>query len=227
MKRFITLLLVIFLSTSLVSCNNNEKNDNNSTESSYIQMEDSSKENIANNSQGERDFPGTLRVNLSTVKYCIDAPGDFSQRANTGHIVKMGSFFIIYDHYVESSEMQFGVKLDSIKSANDVMEAMKLQMAKTSSNGLIFADEYTVVVNSSENVKVNTWDMCKTKGTINLSSQYKLDYESVDFVAYSVIKDGFPVYFAVIENPAEMNPINIESMADKIAKTFREYSEDK
>ena len=101
-----------------------------------------------------------------------------------------------------------------------------MQMAATCRNGLIFADDYTVEVANSENKKVNSWDMCKVSGSIKLSCEFPLDYESVDFVAYSLIKDGFPVYFAVVENPAGDNPIDLGSMADKIVKTFREYSED-
>ena len=63
-------------------------------------------------------------------------------------------------------------------------------------------------------------------GSTLLIADFPLDYESANFVAYSVIKDGYPVYFAVVENPDGENPIDINAMADKIAKTFREYSED-
>lgn len=230
MKRIIALLLVLVLCFSLAACGNDEKpndnNNNNNNASSGIQNEDASS-NEKNDYTSDKDLPGVIRVNLSTVKYCVDAPGTLSQRANTGHIVEMGSYFVVYDQYVDiSSEKEFGVDKDSTLKSEDVIGNMSKQMAATCQNGLIFADDYSVEIANKENKKVNSWDMCKVSGSIKLSCEFPLDYESVDFVAYSLIKDGFPVYFAVVENPAGDNPINLGAMADKIAKTFREYSED-
>lgn len=229
MKRILSLLLVCILCISLVACGNdnpvdgNKDNNNTNTEQSS-NNEGTDKEPAY---EIDKDLPGVVRVNLSTVKYCINAPGTLIKRANTGNIVELGSYFVIYDQYVDiSSEGQFGVKLDAIKSAEDIINVMAEQMSATSLNGLIFADEYKVVAEKNETIKVNSWDMCKTTGKIELSCEYPLDYESVKFVAYSLIKDGFPIYFAVVENPAGEKPIDIGNMADKIAKTFREYSED-
>lgn len=228
MKRIIALLLVLVLCFSLVACGNNEKpNDNGTNQTFGVQNEGNTDDNMENDYTSDTDLPGVIRVNLSTVKYCVDAPGTLSQRANTGHIVEMGSYFVVYDQYVDvSSEKEFGVDKNSISTAEDVIEAMSKQMAATCQNGLIFADEYTVETTKSETVKVNSWDMCKVNGSIKLSCEFPLDYESVEFVAYSLVKDGFPVYFAVVENPAGENLIDLGAMADKIAKTFREYSED-
>ena len=229
MKKFLCLALALTICFSLVACGNDEKpnDNNNNSESTAIQNEDANNSNKENDYTSDKDLPGIIRVNLSTVKYCVDAPGTLSQRANTGHIVEMGSYFVVYDQYVDiSSEKEFGVDKNSISNADDVIGAMSKQMAATCRNGLIFADDYKVEVANSENKKVNSWDMCKVSGSIKLSCEFPLDYESVDFVAYSLIKDGFPVYFAVVENPAGDNPIDLGTMADKIAKTFREYSED-
>lgn len=234
MKKIISLLLVMMLSASLVACGNDEKPSNdstgNSTSSSQTENESSNKESSdkgSNDYEPDEELPGNLDVNLTTSKYSIDAPGISFGRANTGQIIEMSSYFVIYDQYVDiSSEKQYEVKLDEIKAAKDVINGMSKQMAATAKNGLIFAHEYNVEATNSEDVKVNSWDMCKTIGKINLTSKYPLDYESANFVAYSVIKDGYPVYFAVVEKPDGENPIDINAMADKIAKTFREYSED-
>lgn len=217
----------MLLCFSLAACNGGEKpNDNNVDGSSGVQSENNSTDNKRNNYTDDKDLPGVVRVNLTTVKYCINAPGSLIKRANTGNIVELGSYFVIYDQYVDiSSEGQFGVELNAIKTAEDVIDTMKNQMAATSLNGLIFADEYNVVAEKSEMIKVNSWDMCKTTGTIRLSCEYPLGYESVKFVACSVIKDGYPVYFAVVENPAGEDSVDLDAMANKIAKTFREYSE--
>ena len=213
---------------TLVACDNGKKSNDNSIDgSSCVQNEESSTEGKENNYTSDKDLPGVIRVNLSTVKYCVDAPDMLFQRANTGYIVEMGSYFVVYDQYVDiSSETLFGVDKNSIASAGDVIGAMSKQMAATCQKGLIFADEYSVEITKSESQKVNSWDMCKVTGTIKLSCEFPLDYESADFVAYSLIKDGFPVYFAVVENPAGEKSIDISNIADKIAKTFREYSED-
>lgn len=40
------------------------------------------------------------------------------------------------------------------------------------------------------------------------------------------MKDGYPVCFMVIDKPDGPEQIDIEEMAGKTAKTFREYSED-
>ena len=230
MRKVLALVLAIALCLSIVACGNNEKpNDDTSNNNSPTNQT----EKEPNNNQvdapyeGDADLPGRIRVNLSTVKYCVDAPGTLSQRANTGHIVEMGSYFVIYDQYVDiSSAGQFEVKLDQISSPKDVIAGMATQMAATAQNGLIFADNYTVEVVKTEDANVNSWNMSKATGKINLTCEYPLDYESVDFVAYSLIKDGYPVYFAVIENPAGEGTPDLDAMAEKIAKTFREYSED-
>lgn len=233
MKKIVSFLLVMIFSVSLVACGNEEITSNDNTEATTSSQTESQADNKEgsnkNNNEYEPDeeLPGIIDVNLTTTKYCVDAPGTLSQRANTGHIVEMASYFVIYDQYVDiSSEKQYEVKLDEIKAAKDVIGGMSKQMSATSMKGLSYADEYNVEVTSTEDVKVNSWDMCKTTGKINLIADFPLDYESANFVAYSVIKDGYPVYFAVVENPDGENPIDINAMADKIAKTFREYSED-
>lgn len=228
MKKIIALLLAMLLCFSLTACNGGEKpNDNNVDGSSGVQSENNSTDNKKNDYTDDKDLPGIISVNLSTVKYCVNAPGTLYKRANTGYIVDMGSYFVVYDQYVDiSSEKEFGVDNNSIKKPDDVIGAMSKQMAATCRNGLIFADEYSVEIAKSESKKINSWDMCKVTGTIKLSCEFPLDYESVNFVAYSLIKDGFPIYFAVVENPAGEKSIDIGNMADKIAKTFREYSED-
>lgn len=236
MKKIISLLLVMMLSCSLVACGNEEKPSNdstgNSTSSSQTGNESINKDSSKNDGsdsdyEPNEELPGHVRVNLTTSKYCVDAPETIIKSENTGYMVKLNSYFVIYDQYLEgSSDTLYEVKPDAIKGAQDVIGGMSKQMVALAKSGLIYADEYNVEVTSTEDVKVNSWDMCKTTGKINLTCQYPLDYESANFVAYSVIKDGYPVYFAVIERPDGENPIDINAMADKIAKTFREYSED-
>ena len=67
--------------------------------------------------------------------------------------------------------------------------------------------------------------MTKFKGTFTLTHEWKIDYNEADFVGYSIMKDGKPLYF-VVDIPTGENRIDIEKMADKIVKSFRDNDGD-
>ena len=227
MKKIISILLTLLVCVSLTGCGSDNSSSNKSVDNKKeTKTENNSEDKKEKEYETFDDLPGELEVNLTTCKYCINAPDHLLSRANTGHIIKMGSYFIIYDQYVEGASNEgYGIDLSTITKAEDVIEGMKKQMADTCSEGLSYAEDYSVEIEESENVKVNSWDMCKTKGKINLSCSFELDYNSANYVAYSVIKDGYPVYFAVVEDPDEPLDEDLEALADKIAKTFRDNPE--
>ena len=227
MKKIISILLTMLVCVSLTGCGSDDSSSKSSNNKKETKTEKSSNDKNEKEYETFDDLPFTHELNFTTCKYCIDSPGSLICRANTGHILLMESYFVVYDQYLKgASDEGYGIDLSTITKAEDVIEGMKKQMADTCRNGLIYAHEYSVEIEESENVKVNSWDMCKTKWKINLTSSRKIDYNSVNYIAYSVIKDGYPVYFAVVEDPEGETTFDIEALADKIAKTFRDYQED-
>ena len=222
-KLFLSLLcggLVLGLATG---CGNQNNKGNNNSNADSTQNNSSSK-----NYQIADDLKGTLEVNLSTTKYCLNTP-DFTSRSASGYINNMNGYFIISDQYVDpATKIEYGIDYTDIKNSNDIMDIMKLQFianAKTT-GGLIYADSYDYVITSKENVKINGYDMTKFSGEFRLESEWPLEYNTAKFVGYSLLKNGYPIYFAVIEQPNEEKKINLEEMANKIVKSFRENDGD-
>lgn len=132
-----------------------------------------------------------------------------------------------FGDYVDiGSEKIYGVDISKIKNSSDILEEMEKQFTTLCRQGLIRADEYSLNIQNKKDVVINDWNMCRYEGTINLKSEYTIDYNSVDFVAYTVIKDGYPVFFAVLDDPEKEEKADLGEIADKIAKTFREYEEE-
>lgn len=193
-----------------------------------VNKDDSNSDNIQNDSSNKKyeiadDLNGTLSVNLSTTQYCLSTP-DFPNRASTGYKNYGQGYFIIYDQYVDiATEVQYNIDYRAIKSSNDVIDIMKPQFIANATvvGGLIYADSYDYTIKSKENVNINGYNMTKFKGYFTLSAEFKLSYNTAQFVGYSLLENGYPIYFAVIENPAEEKSINIDDVADKIIKSYR------
>lgn len=236
MKKVVVIIVSILLVIALIiggiflfKGNNNE--DNVGTLGSETEKDSGTKnENKNEGNKKEKyqkfdELPRTLEIN-STVKYCVDTPDSVASRAGGGYIVDVDDYFVIYGHYVDpSSEVEFGIKLSNIQTSS-VLEEMAEQFLWTSQGGLIWADKYSMNIEAKEEITVNNWDMCRYEGQVLLQSEYTLDYNTADFAAYTVIKDGYPIFFAVFDDPEEDEDVNIGEIADKIAKTFREYEEE-
>ncbi len=230
MKKLLSILLAAVLCLSLAACGGDDnKPSGDGTNPPQSGNSDATTENKKPDNDkyvSDPDLPGVVRVNLPAAEYCADAPSSLIKRNGTSFKVENSSYAVIYDQYLErSSDTYYGVDLKNILKAEDVIENMSKQTAACLEGILKRADEYTVTVDSKENVTVNGWNMCKQKGSVKLTHRFPLPYESADFVAYSLIKDGYPIYIMVIDKPDGTDRIDIEQMADKIAKTFREYSE--
>jgi len=223
-KMFLSLICGIMILGIVTGCggNNTTNPESNSGAGSNTQNNNGSKKyEIA------EDLEGTVAVNLGTTQYCVSSPGTLTKRANTGYINSWKGYFVIYDQYVDiSSNNTYGINHTTIKNAEDVIDVMKPQFIDTALNGFIYADDYDYVITSKENKIINGYNMTKFKGKFTLTSEWPLDYNQADFVGYSLLKDGYPIYFAVVDVPNGENRINIEEMADKIVKSFRENDGD-
>lgn len=234
MKKLLSMLLASTLCLSLAACGSTQSNPGTSSpedskQSSQSDSSDTSKDaqKTEHSYEEDPDLPGIHKVNMTSVQYCINSPSWLIKRNGCGHKVSTDSFVILYGQYVNNlSDKNYGIDLEKISSAEDIFPNMNKQIVANIDGTIARADEYVVEVDNTENLTINGWDMCKQKGSIKLTYQHALPYESTTFVAYSVIKDGCPVFFMVIDKPDGSERIDIEEMADKIAKTFREYSED-
>ncbi len=176
--------------------------------------------------QKDPDLPRTLSMN-ATVKFCVDTPDSVESHAANGYYVPGDNYFVLYGAYTDpGSQLLYGVDITKISVASDVLEEMSEQLCWTSREGLIRADNYSMEIANKEEITVNGWDMCRYEGKVLLTSEFTLAYDSADFAAYTVIKDGYPVFFAVFDDPKVEEDVDIVAIADKIAKTFREYEED-
>jgi hypothetical protein len=172
------------------------------------------------------ELPGTVAVNITTVQYMVDAPTTLFGRAGSGYRSPYGDdIFVIYGEYVNrSSEERNGVTIDEITKASDVFISMEPQICFSIGSALTFADQKELIIEKSEDVTINGWDMCRYEGEMKLSnSNHKISWDSVKFVGYGIIKDGCPVFFVVVDGTKDQTATGLGELADKIAKTFREY----
>lgn len=227
MKKIVLLILSLALCLSLVACGNESKPRDDISSSNLNQTENNEESNNNNNTDVNSDLPGVLSINFDNVQYCVDAPS--KQIYNMGPMfVNMENYFVIYDQYKEpSSILNYDVDISKITDASNVIEGMEKQFINACEEGLINADEYTFTI-TKENKTVNGYKMSRFEGTFELKYEIEnpdVDYTNAKFTGYSLIKDGCPVYFVVVDIPSEGGVDDVGAMADKIAKTFREYSE--
>lgn len=229
-KILLSVLCAIMIVGIATGCGNktttNENNDN---------LDNNANNNVQSKYEKDKDLPATIDVNLSEVKYCVDGPN--KQVFNNGFLYSRGhydsklghvdSYFVIYDNYMDtSSELLYGVKKDNIKTPSDIIVEMKEQIIRGLEYAHFRATRYDYKITNQKEVKINGYDMFRFEGTFNLLYDIEnpaVDYTEADFVGYSLIKDGIPIYFIVGERPNESNQIDIGKLADKIAKTLREY----
>lgn len=224
MRRILLFILSIVLCMSIISCGNDSAPSGDGKDTG----EESHSSDINEKLDFPEDLPGVVSVNLESVQYCINAPNEqiFSYGNN---YVNMNDYIVIYDQYDElGSTSLYDVDVNKITKPSEVIEGMRKQFISACSFRMERASDYDFDI-EYEDVKVNEWDMSKFTGVFHLIYEVEnpqVDYTSATFAGYSVIKDGCPVYFVVIDIPSEGGVDNVEEVADKIAKTFREYSED-
>lgn len=224
MKKILLFVLLFCMILTISACKSD--NDPNTTQGNADHASEAGNQPETKNVDTNTDesLPGTVSVSLPNVQFCVSAPDKNIRRAGSGDLVIGDSYFVIYDCYVDpSSELIYNVDLAKIQNPEDVIEQMKEQIIGTCSTRLLSAKEYSLVIEKSENVKVNEWDMNRAEGKIILTEDYQLDYNEVRFVAYGIIKQNQPIYIIVVDVPSDnVEHIDIGEMADRIAKTFRE-----
>lgn len=231
MKKVLSLLIVLLMCVSLVACGSNEDTPSTDDQNSTIQSGQQNSDTKDDEKQYEADasLSGVVRINLDNVQYCVDAPS--KQIYNRGPMfVNMENYFVIYDQYKEPSSMlNYDVDISKITDASNVIEGMEKQFINACEEGFINADEYAFSITKKEDKTINGYKMSRFEGTFELKYEIDnpdVDYTSTTFTGYSLIKGGCPVYFVVVDVPSAGGVDDVSTMADKIAKTFREYSED-
>lgn len=234
MKKILIILLSASLLLTFTACSRNKTEVSDVEKSSVsTQVDDGDEddeeetegkdENITYDYQIYDELPGTVESYTTYAKYIFDTPSEIVKTASSGNISTLDDYFVIYDHYVKGGTETFDIDIQDIENVADVMTVMATQAAQTMSVGLIRADTYTVSVDYQEEQIIGSWDMCYFEGNVHLEYFRDLAYEDAKFVGYSVIKDDYPIYFAVVDSTEDQS-MDIEEMKElayKIATTFR------
>lgn len=238
MKKIRILVSTLLISTmllSLVGCGDKKENDGSdkgNKSQTEQKSDDNKKEEKKSSYKKDPDLDQTLGVGKGTVTFAIDVPtgwGRGSVGTGWGCTDLKRGLYVIYDTYLNrTSEDDYEVDLDSIKSADQVIEGMAKQFVATGMGCLPFSMKREYEIIKKENVSINGWDMCRYEGKFILDDDpsVQIKDKKAYFVAYTVIKDGFPIYFAVVdESDAQEQSAIVAELADKIAKTFRRYED--
>jgi hypothetical protein len=234
-RILVSTLLISTMLLSLVGCGDKKENDGSdkgNKSQTEQKSDDNKKEEKKSSYKKDPDLDQTLGVGKGAVTFAIDVPtGWGSGGVGTGWgctDLKRG-LYVICDTYLNgTSEDDYEVDLDSIKSADQVIEGMAKQFVVTGMGYLPFSMKREYEIIKKENVSINGWDMCRYEGKFILDDDpiIQIKDKKAYFVAYTVIKDGFPIYFAVVdESDAQEQSAIVAELADKIAKTFRRYED--
>lgn len=242
MKKVRTLVSTILVSAmlvTLVGCGDGkDKGVSNSTNKSQTEQgtndnKDNKQDDKKSSYQKDPDLGRTLELGIGLVTFEIDVPtgwGGSNQGTGWGYTDLERELYVIYDTYLEpTSRIRYEVNLENIKSADQVVEGMEKQFLSTGMCLLPLSKTEDYEIIKKENVKVNEWDMCRYEGKFILEDNPRIQIKDkkAHFVAYTVIKDGYPIYFVVVdESDAQEQAAVVGELADKIAKTFREYGQD-
>lgn len=233
MKKLKVLISTIVISTLMISmagCGSSKtkdpaKDNAQTTGNTQTQQNTGDKDTKGSDKKAtykkDSDLPKTLKAELTTQSYWIDAPWRLV-RVGTGWYSMNENLCIIYDQFLEgASETDFKIDPSTIKTPDQIIDGMKAQFLSTATGELPVSD-YDYEIKKKENVKVNDWDMCRYEGIFILKNTSIKDNKA-SFVAYSVIKENHPVYFVVIDKSYEQtHGQELGPLADKIAKTFRD-----
>ena len=122
--------------------------------------------------------------------------------------------------------MNYDVNLSEITKPSEVIDGMKKQFINSISDYLANASDYEYRIITEKDTTINGYNMYRFEGELELLYEIEnpnVDYTKTNFVGYSMIKNGIPMYFAVVQIPNKNDQIDIGAMADKIVKSLREY----
>lgn len=170
-----------------------------------------------------------LEVNYPRLKYCVSVPEGKREKMETGYQFISDAYSIVFDHYVEGvSDTQFGVSGGGFDRSNQVLEKMKKQVLATFSNALDKKNCYDFEIDTKLGAMRNGHNMCRYEGRVLFFNDDPGLYQDTRFVSYGFLEDGYPIYFAVIENPenGKDRDLDIGGLADEIAWSFRDCPND-
>lgn len=222
-KVFLSLLCGVMVLGLATGCggNNTTTGENNSGTSN------SQNNNSGKNYEIADELDGVVDFHTTTTQACFSSPGTLVKRERTGFKSVWGGYYVVWDAYLNTtSEMNYGVDISKITRSSQVIKEMEKQFLTVATDPLIRADNYDYKITEQKDIKINGFEMTKFKGTFTLTHEWKIDYNEADFVGYSIMKDGKPLYFVVVDIPTGENRIDIEKMADKIVKSFRDNDGD-
>ena len=117
MKKLFSLLLITIMMISLIACSAETSKQVEDNPEGNANKEVSINEGDSKY-QRDDDLLWTVRVNLTTTKYCMDSPGELIKRAGTGFKAELLDYFVIWDHYVDISSEKKGVDIKTIAKAD-------------------------------------------------------------------------------------------------------------
>jgi len=229
LKVIVAALLILTMFLSLVGCGDEKVQDaSNNTETE--QRSDEKKDRDKDAYQKDADLNRSLLVENGIVKFQIDIPTGWVgglEGTGWGYIDIERELYVIYDTYLtKTSNRKYKVDLDKIIVAEHVLDEMKGQFLYTGMRFLPSSEGNDFEIIKKDNVKINGWKMCRYEGNFLLAedTEIELKDKKAYFVAYSLIMDGCPIYFVVVDKSDSQNQSAlVGQLADKIAKTFREY----
>lgn len=224
MKKIVIVLLMVSLILSCVACSGDNNSPTNGSEVGHNTEKTEPADQKDPAGQSDPELPGTVEINLPYIKFNVDAPDRNIHRAASGFRTVAETYAVIYDSYLDpSSQLLYEVELENIKLPEDIFVQMEKQIVANCATCLVSASTYTLNISKKENVTINGWDMCRVEGSIHLEEEYKLSYNDASFVAYGLLKDGYPAYFIAMDIPdGEGEHIDLGNLADRIARTFRD-----
>lgn len=222
-KILLSLIYGVLILGLVTGCggNNTTTGENNSDTSN------SQNNNSGKNYEIADELEGIVDFHTTTTQACFSSPGTLVKRERTGFKIDLGGYYVVWDAYLDTTSVSnYGVDISKIGKSSQIIDGMREQFLTVATDPLIRADKYDYTITDQKDIKINGYEMTKFNGKFTLTHKWVIDYNEADFVGYSIMKDSKPLYFVVVDIPTGENRINIEEMADKIAKSFRDNDGD-
>lgn len=119
--------------------------------------------------------------------------------------------------------------MDKMKSTDNILETMSRIAMRTIKYGFVDKAIESLSVDKKENVVINDWKMTRYEGIATVDEEsvkaFKMKNNKLKYVAYTVIKEGIPIYLLCLDSSEEQKSSAILSeYAEKVAHTFKHWN---